>query len=139
MKTIRRAVERTIDNEMVRYLFFGGCTTALNLGVFTILRYGAGWSVRGANLVSILAAVVFAFFVNKWLVFRAGGSAVLREFAGFAGMRLLTMAVEFFGVELLVNRIGAADFAGKLVIQVVVVICNYLISKFVVFREKQEA
>lgn len=138
MKTAGKLLKKMTANEMIRYLFFGGCTTALNLAVFSILRYGAGWSGRTANLCSIVAAVLFAFFGNKWFVFRADGKGILEEFAEFAGMRMLTMAVEFFGVDLLVNQGGLPELAGKLLIQLVVIVSNYLISKFVVFREKRQ-
>lgn len=136
MKTVGKLMEKLTGNEMIRYLFFGVCTTALNLGIFSLLRYGIGCGVQSANLVSILAAVLFAFFVNKWFVFRAGGERIWEELAGFAGMRTFTMAVEFFGVNFLVKWGGAPDFACKLVVQVVVIVLNYLISKFVVFRKR---
>lgn len=69
---MRRMLEKAVGNEMMRYLFFGVCTTVVNLGMFTALRYKVGLNVRISNLLSIITAIVFAFLVNKWFVFQSG-------------------------------------------------------------------
>lgn len=127
-------------NQMVRYLFFGGCTTLVNLGVFSVLRYAAGVRTNPANFVSIIAAILFAFWVNRQFVFRReaqGARRIGKEFMDFVGMRLVTMLVEFWGVALMVGWLGIPDFAGKLIAQILVIILNYIISKFFVFREQE--
>lgn len=90
-----------------------------------------------ANVVSWVLAVAFAYWTNRTWVFESrasGARAVLREAAPFAGGCLLTLGVEelmlFAGVELL----ALDSMLVKLAAQVVVVVLNYLISKFVVFQ-----
>lgn len=127
-----------VKNETVRYLFFGVCTTVVNLGVFTGLRYALNLGRNPANAISILAAVFFAFWVNRQFVFqskRTGVRQIAAEFAGFAGLRVTSMLVEFWGVVLLADVLKFNDLVSKGFIQVLVIIFNYLISKFVVFRE----
>ena len=51
--------------EMMRYVFAGICTTGVNIGVFSVLRYGTGCGMQAANVISILTAILFAFVVNN--------------------------------------------------------------------------
>lgn len=126
--------------QIIRYLFFGGCTTAVNLGVFAVLRITGIADTRTANLLSILTAVIFAFFVNKYFVFESGNhdrGTVLKEFLNFTGMRFFTMVLEFFGVDILIHFGQVPDFMSKFIIQFVVIITNYMISKFWVFKDSK--
>lgn len=129
---------RKFSEETVRYLFFGGLTTGVNLTVFSLFRYAGELSVNTANLISISAAVIFAFFVNRFLVFgitNTDRKEMTKEFLSFAGMRAGTLGIEFFGVWFLNGYTNIRDFWSKCLIQGVVIILNYIISKFVVFRK----
>lgn len=129
---------RKLSEEAVRYLFFGVLTTGVNLTVFLFFRYVGKASVNTANLISILTAVIFAFFVNRFLVFEITNTdrkEMTKEFLSFAGMRAGTLGIEFFGVWFLNGYINIRDFWSKCLIQSVVIILNYIISKFVVFRK----
>lgn len=133
-------VKKLAEEEVVRYLFFGVCTTGVNFAVFSFLRYAGHIPVNTANLISIVAAVIFAFFVNRFFVFRAGGTGgrkMLTEFIDFAGMRMGTLLTEFWCVWFLTGYAGIPDLASKGVVQVIVIILNYVISKYMVFRERQ--
>lgn len=67
---MREHFRKFSERESVRYLFFGGLTTGVNLIVFVFFRYIWRTSVNTANLASIAAAVFFAFFVNRFWVFK---------------------------------------------------------------------
>jgi len=135
--------------EYVRYLVAGGLTTLVSLGVFQGLCALFGVDpeapdsvyVTVANTISIVAAVIFAYVINKRMVFRSRCETVpqlLREFFGFAGGRVFTMLLEIAGVYLLVNVLGQYPLLGKIETEVVVVILNYIISKFLVFRKRKQ-
>lgn len=135
MKMMKGLWKKLYEREILRYLFFGACTTAVNLGIFMGLRQ-TGMSVPRANLLSIMAAVLFAFFVNRWLVFQStakGWKNIVFEFAGFTGMRFLTMLVEFYGGNMLIGWGRLPEWGSKLAIQIIVILLNYLISKCLVF------
>lgn len=126
------------EREPVRYLFFGGLTTGVNFIVFAFFRYIRRTSVNAANLASIAAAVFFAFFVNRFWVFKITDTdrkKMAAEFLNFAGMRMGTLGIEFFGVWFLIEYTGIPDFWSKGLIQAVVIIFNYVISKFIIFRK----
>ncbi|MCC8067893.1 MAG: YfhO family protein, partial [Clostridiales bacterium] len=130
-------MKKLVQNQVVRYAFFGGCTTAVNLVAYYLLC-AAGINITVANTIAVMIAIVFAYVVNKLFVFEHRTNTFAefcKEAGSFIGMRLGTMVVEVFGVLCLVCIWGMPNLAAKLLIQVVIVVLNYFISKFVVFKE----
>ena len=120
--------------EMIRYLIGGIGTTLVNLSIFGILRYGLDMRMQAANILSIIAAILFAFIVNKKFVFRADDSgSVCKEFLRFTGMRGVSLAVEVFGMQIL-TMLSVPDIAAKILLQAVIIAMNYVISKCYVFK-----
>lgn len=135
---MRKIIGKLYTSSVVRYVFFGGCTTLVNLASFYLLRR-AGVGINLANLVSIVLAVLFAYVVNARFVFQARPETVreeLQAFVKFVGARALTMLVELGGVWLLVEQIKLDDMLGKFLTQFVVLVLNYVFSKFFVFAKK---
>lgn len=135
---MRKIIGKLYTSSVVRYVFFGGCTTLVNLASFYLLRR-AGVGINLANLVSIVLAVLFAYVVNARFVFQARPETVreeLQAFVKFVGARALTMLVELGGVWLLVEQMKLNDMLGKFLTQFVVLILNYVLSKFFVFAKK---
>lgn len=127
--------KKLYENSMVRYVFFGGCTTMVNLVSFYVMRkLKAG--LQTANLVSIILAILFAYVVNSKFVFRDKCETLrahIQPFVKFISARMATMVVEIGGVWLLVGILGMNDMAGKILTQLLVLILNYIFSKFFVF------
>ena len=122
--------------ELIRYVVGGICTTLVNIGVFYEFRQLIGLPIAFANLISILTAILFAFYVNKKFVFRAEESNdTEQQFIRFVGMRVITFAVELFGVEWLVFGIHFPEMWAKFSIQFLVIAMNYVISKWFVFAD----
>lgn len=67
---MRKIIGKLYASSVVRYVFFGGCTTLVNLVSFYLLRR-AGIGINIANLTSIVLAVLFAYVVNARFVFQA--------------------------------------------------------------------
>lgn len=135
-------LKRLCANEGIRYIFFGGCTTLVNLVSYAVQRYLLGVDMTTANLISIALAILFAYVVNKLYVFeshRNSKKELLLEAAQFIGMRLGTMFIEVFGVIFLSCVWGINDMISKLAIQVVVLVLNYVFSKLFVFRGEEKA
>ena len=123
---------------IVNYIFFGVCTTLVNVITYFILYY-YGMGVRTANIISITLSIIFAYFVNAKYVFNSkavGLKKVLYELAKFFTARLSTLVIEVFGVELFIY-IGMNAYLSKFIIQFVVLVANYIISKFLVFAKEK--
>lgn len=132
-------INKLAANQVVRYVFFGGCTTLVNLIVYYGLRFATSLNYNIANAVAVAAAILFAYIVNARFVFRSkarGAAGVLAEAAKFIGARLSTMALEVGGVWLLVEICQVNDLAAKVLIQIAVLVLNYVFSKFLVFTKK---
>lgn len=151
--------------EIITYIFFGVVTTVVSMGVYfsilLIAEYVANISPEEpvfnairlvAQTIQWVAGVLVAFFTNKKWVFNAGGTTkqqTVRELSQFALARVGTLGLDTlltFGTVWLLGSLNyvpfkfiltfTADLWSKIVASVVVIITNYLISKFIVFKKK---
>ena len=121
--------------EMIRFGVVGVITTAINFLIFKLGRM-ARLPLVAANSVAWLAAVLFAFAANKFIVFQSADwntMFVLEELAWFLMFRLLTLLIETSLLWLLVKKKDIPEMASKCGVSVLVVLLNYLLGKFLVF------
>lgn len=126
--------------EQIAYLFFGGMTTAVNWITYALLAniiLGEGDLNKSiSKAVAWSVAVIFAFFTNKFFVFQhKNGESLAREFLTFFGARVLSGLIEIGGFALLVDGLGFNDWVINVIIAVFVVIANYVLSKFLIFKK----
>ncbi len=129
------------NNAAIRYIFIGGCTTLVNLVCYYVLRMTTGLNLNVANVISIAAAILFAYFANSIVVFRSDASTLnekFGEFVKFISARLSTMVIEVGGVWLMADIMKINDYIAKFVIQFIVLVLNYFLSKFFVFSKKEK-
>lgn len=122
--------------EVVLYVFFGGCTTLVNLGSYWLLRRLTDWNYNLLNILSVALAILFAYWANARFVFCSAARTLrarLAECAKFITARLSTMVLEVGGVFVMVEFLRMRDSWAKLLVQFVVLALNYLFSKFLVF------
>ena len=121
--------------EVLLYLFFGALTTVVSWGSFYLLHYPIGWNEHIANLLSWVAAVLFAFLTNRTWVFSAKGS-FLREMLLFFAARLTTLGVEEVFLLVFTTLLEKEAMPVKIVGNLLVLVLNYVFSKLIVFRKK---
>lgn len=153
--------------ELISYLFFGVVTTAVSMGVYfatlAAFEYGVGLDPSAAEfnaarllaqVLQWIAGVMVAFFTNKKWVFRSEDSSprtTLGELAVFSAGRLGTLGLDTlltFGTVWMLEYLGyepfvfiltfTSDLWSKIVSAVVVVIANYIIGKYLVFKKKRQ-
>lgn len=133
---LKKLMARVLTREFIAYIIFGLATTVVSVVVFQVSTKWMHYAL--ANVVSWIVAVTFAFFTNKFLVFRTGGHrglAFIREAVLFYAARLFSLGVEELGLWLMVDIMTLDELISKLVLQVVVVLLNYVLSKLVVFKK----
>ena len=133
---MRKWVLKSYKNSVIRYVFFGGCTTLVNLATFFIFRRLFHLSLNPANFLSIVLAVSFAYVVNSKYVFQESCHGLRQHLPSclrFFSARGVTMLLEMGGVWLLVDVWKMPDMVGKFLIQFCVLVLNYIFSKFFVF------
>ncbi|MDR0446976.1 MAG: GtrA family protein [Oscillospiraceae bacterium] len=126
--------------ETARYVIVGVLTTAVSFAVFSLLRYVFDVASRPSQIISIAAAILFAYGANKIYVFKsraASAGALAAEFIKFLGGRLAALVVEYFGFIFLLYMLGERlELLAKGAMQVVVLVMNYVISRFFVFKRQ---
>jgi putative flippase GtrA len=130
---MKQWIRKMYESSVIRYIFFGGCTTMVNLVSFFILRK-LKVELNIANIISIILAILFAYVVNSKYVFQDKCETLkdhVQPFCKFVSARLVTMVIEVGGVWLSV--MGLNDMIGKFLTQFIVLILNYVFSKFFVF------
>ena len=124
--------------EIISYVFFGGLTTVVSW-IFYYLPLFLGVDYRISKVISWVAAVVFAFFVNKHWVFLDkdySAKALLRQGGEFFASRIATGIVEFGLTVFLVEVVKISDKIVPIPVAVITIILNYVLSKLLVFRKK---
>ena len=128
-------IKKLYANDVIRYIFFGGCCGYEVSFSFFFLRQ-AGLQREIANVISVILAIMFAYVVNSKFVFLDKCETLkdhIRPFCKFVGARLSTMVIEVGGVWFFAEIVHLNDMVGKLIIQFVVMALNYVFSKFLVF------
>lgn len=141
MKKIKELILKY--KEIIVYLVFGGLTTLLSLAVFWLLTevLPIAETTLPANIISNVAGIIFAYCTNRKWVFESkvkGFAPIMKEFGKFVGGRIFTVLFDLAFVYVTVDVLKGNDFIFKLVSTVVVVILNYVISKFIVFTKKKK-
>ena len=123
--------------EIISYVFVGIMTTLVNYIVyFVLLMIHCHWLV--ANSISWFFAVIFAYYANKKYVFESNrkGADTLKEAGAFYSGRVFSGVVNLIGMKLFIDWIGINEFISKAILSIVVLVLNYLLSKFLVFKKK---
>ena len=120
----------------VIYLVFGMLTTAVNYAVYLPLYNLAGLPAAVCNAVAWVVAVIFAYVTNKFYVFESKAWAgAFGEFVRFVGSRVASGAIETVSLLLTVDILGWNGNIMKLLLAVFVIVFNYILSKFFVFKK----
>ena len=121
--------------EMLLYILFGILTTAVNILSFGLLRDVLQWQLLTANTLAWVLSVAFAFLTNKVFVFRSKSFAA--KLVSFVGARLFSLAVDTAGMWLLVDVLTWNDWLAKVLMNVIVIVLNYVFSKLFIFKRPQ--
>ena len=127
--------------EIIMYLIFGVLTTIISLIVYyaltyTILNSNNSIYLQIANILSWIAGVLFAYFTNRKYVFESKNKNKLKEFASFVGSRVTTLILDMLIMGVGVSLLHGNDKILKLISQVLVIVGNYVLSKLIVFKKK---
>lgn len=138
---MKKLINKLINRETITYLIFGVLTTAINYAVYHLMYRFTTLEAIVYNIIAWTVAVIFAFITNKLIVFESKSfrpGIVIREFIPFIGARIFSFVLEEGFLALTVNVMGMHPLKSKIIISIVVVIVNYIFSKFLIFTKKKE-
>lgn len=122
--------------EVISYLIFGILTTLVNIVVYTICDDVLQIQYLISNAISWIVSVLFAYFTNRKYVFESHNSSIINELVKFIGARVSTGIMDMLLMWLFVDVLSVQSMISKIIVNVVVVILNYLFSKLFVFQEE---
>lgn len=123
--------------EVLWYLFFGGCTTLINIISFYIFRQ-MKWEFYLSNILAWILAVLFAFITNKLFVFESRGKSAKensKEMISFFGFRVLSLVFDIVFMAFMTS-IKCQEMIAKVISNIFVIILNYIFSKVFIFKKK---
>lgn len=129
--------------ELINYLIIGILTTIVSLVTYylltlTILDANNKVYLQIANIISWLASVTFAYFTNRKYVFKVKNKSNIKECLNFYISRISTLIIDMIIMYIFVSILKFDNKIVKLIAQVVIIILNYILSKFIVFKSSKE-
>lgn len=129
------------NKEIINYLIFGVLTTLVSFIIYFIFAKVFKIDEVISNGISWFFSVLFAFITNKLYVFESkemGKKTLLKEVISFYLARLFTGVVCDLAIfALMVKVFKINDILSKLVVQVIVIVLNYILSKLFVFKRNK--
>ena len=125
--------------EIIVYGIFGVLTTIVSFGSFAILRYiflNTNESIL--NIISLILAIIFAYVTNRKFVFKSKEKNILKEAGLFLMSRAFSMIFEMVSFFILNELIKMDGLIAKAIVSVFVIIINYIMSKVIVFNNKNK-
>ena len=125
------------NKEIIMYLVFGILTTVVNIVVYYIFSNLLHMNYLFSNAMAWFLSVLFAYVTNRKYVFDSKNNQIIKEAISFFGSRLATGIMDMMLMWFLVNFNIVNDVVAKVVVNVIVVILNYILSKLVVFKNNE--
>lgn len=127
--------------EIINYLIFGILTTIVSLLtyyllVLTILNPNNAIELQIANIISWIISVTFAYITNRIYVFNSKDKNITKEIIKFYSSRLTTLFLDMALMFIFVSKLNFNDKIIKILVQIIVIILNYILSKILVFKKK---
>lgn len=119
--------------EIINYIVVGVFTTIISIGSYALFRMIIS-NYNISNILSWLCAVSFAYYANRLFVFESKNNQVKREFLKFTSSRLFSLLIEIITMFILVSILKVNDMIAKVMVQVIVLVLNYILSKIFVFK-----
>lgn len=124
--------------DVIPYLFFGVCTTVVNIVVYWLLAYPLHIATMISTIIAWIAAVLFAYVTNRKWVFHSSAVTmfdIVKEAFSFFACRLATGFVDWACMFVFVDLLHMNDVVIKFIANVIVILLNYVASKMVIFKK----
>ena len=131
--------------EIVNYLIVGVLTTVVSWVLYigltrTILDANDALELQLANILQWIGAVIFAYVTNRIFVFKSktAGKEQFEEIYKFVSSRVVTLIADMLIKAIMITWLGLWDVLALVVSGVVVTVGNYVLSKLMVFKNKDK-
>ena len=126
-----------MKKEVISYLIFGVLTTVVNIVVYYVFNTWLQVNYLVSNAIAWIASVLFAYITNRKYVFGSKNTSMINELVKFIGARLSTGIMDMILMWLLVDVLSMNSMVSKIVVNVLVIVLNYVLSKVFVFKKEE--
>ncbi len=126
--------------EIINYGIFGVLTTLVNYVSYILFTRLFGVDIFISNLIAWLLSVIFAFVTNKLIVFNSKDLSikiVAKEGFKFMMARVFSLLLDMLILYVMADVMGINDLIVKIISNVIVIIVNYVLSKFIIFKDNK--
>lgn len=124
---------------VILYLVFGVLSTILNIATYALCSKIFKINYFISNTIAWIIAVIFAYLTNRIYVFESDAKTkknVFKEIVLFFYYRIVTLILEFAILYIGINLLKIDDLIIKVISNIVVILLNYIFSKFKIFKKK---
>lgn len=136
---INKVIELIKKNKMIiLYLIFGVLSTIVNIASYAISTNIFKIEYLISNIIAWIISVTFAYITNKIFVFEskvAEKKKLVKEFLLFYYYRIVSLIMEMLILYVCVDLLKFNDMVIKVIANILIIILNYLFSKFFVFKK----
>ncbi|MBR3349677.1 MAG: GtrA family protein [Solobacterium sp.] len=130
------------NKHVILYVVFGALTTAVNIVSYWLMSRFLHLSVEISTAAAWVLSVLFAYVTNRTWVFESrakGTEAIAKEIVSFFLSRLSTGVLDWLIMFVFVTKLSLPDMPVKLASNVIVIVLNYILSRFLVFRKTEDS
>lgn len=124
--------------ELIKYCFFGGVTTLINLALlYVLVELGMNYIV--ANTIAYIIAVIVNYLFSVMFVFKEKAEGVkenIVQFGKFCSVRVGSLVIDNIMFYICVSILGAPLWPSRIILSVAIIVGTYLLNKIFVFIKK---
>lgn len=116
----------------------GVLTTLVSIGTYGLFAKIIGINYLISNIISWIVSVAFAYITNKIFVFKnkeKEKKQVFIQIYQFVKYRLFSLIIDILLMYAFVELVKIDDMISKIIVQVIVIVLNYVFSKIFVFKK----
>ena len=118
------------------YLFWGVVTTIANVVTYYILANLLNINYIISTILAWIIAIILAYITNRIYVFESKeDTSVIKEIINFTIARILTLGLDILGMYIFISVLVINDILAKILVNILVIVANYIISKLFVFKK----
>lgn len=128
--------------EVINYLIFGVLTTLVNILGYAFLAKVLKINYMVSNVTALMVSIIFAYITNKLFVFESKKNTlkdITKELVSFFACRGVTALMDIALMYVTVSMLHFNDMLMKVVVNVLVIVLNYVFSKLFVFKNKEKS
>lgn len=117
----------------IRYCFTGGLAFVADFLAYSLLLNYLHYQL--ANYSGLLVGLAINYVLSKKWVFQSKAKSNSKELFSFCFFTAIAFALASLGLYIQIDLLGVEEKLAKLIISVIIFVFNFLVRKFVIFRE----